>query len=204
MIARLSGTLAESSFTSCVVDCGGVGYEVQIPVSTFDKLPQPGNQVVLRIHTAVREDAITLYGFATEEERKLFRLLIEVSGIGGKLALNVLSSTAVTTFCAAVGASDVKALSRINGIGKRTAERIIVELRDKLNSSLGGDAAIAAATATPQNASAINDVALALEQLGFKRDAIDKTLKTLAAELPAEEEIDGEKLLRNAIRKLSF
>jgi Holliday junction DNA helicase RuvA len=204
MIARLSGTLAESSFTSCVVDCGGVGYEVQIPVSTFDKLPQPGNQVVLRIHTAVREDAITLYGFATEEERKLFRLLIEVSGIGGKLALNVLSSTAVTTFCAAVGASDVKALSRINGIGKRTAERIIVELRDKLNASLGGDAAIAAATATPQNASAINDVALALEQLGFKRDAIDKTLKTLAAELPAEEEIDGEKLLRNAIRKLSF
>ena len=204
MIARLSGILAESSFTSCVVDCGGVGYEVQIPVSTFDKLPQPGNQVVLKIHTAVREDAITLYGFATEEERKLFRLLIEVSGIGGKLALNVLSSTAVTTFCAAVGASDVKALSRINGIGKRTAERIIVELRDKLNASLGGDAAIAAATATPQNASAINDVALALEQLGFKRDAIDKTLKTLAAELPAEEEIDGEKLLRNAIRKLSF
>lgn len=204
MIARLSGILAESSFTSCVVDCGGVGYEVQIPVSTFDKLPQPGNQVVLRIHTAVREDAITLYGFATEEERKLFRLLIEVSGIGGKLALNVLSSTAVTTFCAAVGASDVKALSRINGIGKRTAERIIVELRDKLNASLGGDAAIAAATATPENASAINDVALALEQLGFKRDAIDKTLKTLAAELPAEEEIDGEKLLRNAIRKLSF
>ena len=203
MIARLSGTLAESSFTSCVVDCGGVGYEVQIPVSTFDKLPQPGNQVVLRIHTAVREDAITLYGFATEEERKLFRLLIEVSGIGGKLALNVLSSTAVTTFCAAVGASDVKALSRINGIGKRTAERIIVELRDKLNASLGGDAAIAAATATPENASAINDVALALEQLGFKKEAIDKVLKSLAAELP-EGEIDGEKLLRNAIRKLSF
>ena len=119
MIARLSGTLIESSFTSCVVDCGGVGYEVQIPVSTFDKLPQPGEQVVLKIHTAVREDAITLFGFASEEERKLFRLLIEVSGIGGKLALNVLSSTAVTTFCAAVGASDVKALSRINGIGKR-------------------------------------------------------------------------------------
>ncbi|MBE6384403.1 MAG: Holliday junction branch migration protein RuvA [Lentisphaerae bacterium] len=203
MIARLTGILAESSFTSCVVDCGGVGYEVQIPVSTFDKLPQPGEQVVLKIHTAVREDAITLFGFATEEERKLFRLLIEVSGIGGKLALNVLSSTAVTTFCAAVAASDVKALSRINGIGKRTAERIIVELRDKLNSGLGGDMAIAAAVSSPENASAINDVSLALEQLGFKRDAIDKVLKNLAAELP-EGEIDGEKLLRNAIRKLSF
>ena len=203
MIARLSGILAESSFTSCIVDCGGVGYEVQIPVSTFDKLPQPGEQVVLKIHTAVREDAITLFGFATEEERKLFKLLIEVSGIGGKLALNILSSTAVTTFCAAVAASDVKALSRINGIGKKTAERMIVELRDKLNSSLGGEAAIAAAVSTPENASAINDVALALEQLGFKKEAIDKVLKSLAAELP-EGEIDGEKLLRNAIRKLSF
>ena len=203
MIARLAGILAESSFTSCVVDCGGVGYEVQIPVSTFDKLPQPGEQVVLKIHTAVREDAITLFGFATEEERKLFKLLIEVSGIGGKLALNILSSTAVTTFCAAVAASDVKALSRINGIGKKTAERMIVELRDKLNASLGGEAAIAAAVSTPENASAINDVALALEQLGFKKDAIDKVLKSLAAELP-EGEIDGEKLLRNAIRKLSF
>ena len=203
MIARLSGILAESSFTSCIVDCGGVGYEVQIPVSTFDKLPPPGEQVVLKIHTAVREDAITLFGFATEEERKLFRLLIEVSGIGGKLALNILSSTAVTTFCAAVGAADVKALSRINGIGKKTAERMIVELRDKLNATLGGDVAIAAAVSTPENASAINDVALALEQLGFKKEAIDKVLKSLAAELP-EGEIDGEKLLRNAIRKLSF
>ncbi len=202
MIAQLSGTLLESSFTSCVIDCGGVGYEVQIPVSTFDKLPRPGEKAVLKIHTAVREDAITLYGFATDEERKLFRLLIEVSGIGGKLALNVLSYTSVGAFCAAVGASDVKALSRINGIGKRTAERIVVELRDKLKSGLGGDMAIAAAA--PEKASALNDVALALEQLGFKRDAIDKVLKSLAAELPEGEKIDGEKLLRNAIRKLSF
>ena len=202
MIAQLSGTLLESSFTSCVIDCGGVGYEVQIPVSTFDKLPHPGEKAVLKIHTAVREDAITLYGFATDEERKLFRLLIEVSGIGGKLALNVLSSTSIGAFCAAVGASDVKALSRINGIGKRTAERIVVELRDKLNSGLGGDMAVAAAV--PEKASALNDVALALEQLGFKRDAIDKVLKSLAAELPEGEEIDGEKLLRSAIRKLSF
>ena len=202
MIAQLSGTLLESSFTSCVIDCGGVGYEVQIPVSTFDKLPHPGEKAVLKIHTAVREDAITLYGFATDEERKLFRLLIEVSGIGGKLALNVLSSTSIASFCAAVGASDVKALSRVNGIGKRTAERIVVELRDKLNSGLGGDMAIAAAV--PEKASALNDVALALEQLGFKRDAIDKVLKSLAAELPEGEEIDGEKLLRSAIRKLSF
>ena len=101
-----------------------------------------------------------------------------------------------------MGASDVKALSRVNGIGKRTAERIGVELRDKLNSGLGGDMAIAAAV--PEKASALNDVALALEQLGFKRDAIDKVLKSLAAELPEGEKIDGEKLLRNAIRKLSF
>ena len=197
MIARLAGTLIESSFTSCVVDCGGVGYEVQIPVSTFDKLPRPGERVELKIHTAVREDAITLFGFATDEERKLFRLLIEVSGIGGKLALNVLSSTAVSTFCAAVGASDVKALSRINGIGKRTAERLIVELKGKLDIAGG-----AAGNALPAS-DAVNDAALALEQLGFKRDAINKVLNALIAEIPVEEQ-NSERLLRAAIIKLNF
>ena len=199
MIARLAGTLIESSFTSCVVDCGGVGYEVQIPVSTFDKLPQPGEQVVLKIHTTVREDAITLFGFATDEERKLFRLLIEVSGIGGKLALNILSSTAVSTFCAAVGASDIKALSRINGIGKRTAERMVVELKDKLSALGMSETAPAAVKAS----AAVNDACLALEQLGFKRDAIDKTMQALLAELP-EEEHTVDNLLRKAIIRLNF
>ena len=135
MIARLTGELAESSCTACVIDAGGVGYDVSIPLSTFDKLPHPGERVRLYIHTQVREDAITLFGFATQEERELFRYLINVSGIGGKLALSVLSTMPVSAFCAAIATNDIKAISRINGIGKRTAERLVVELRDKLSAA---------------------------------------------------------------------
>ncbi len=202
MIARLTGILAESSFSSCVIDVHGVGYEVAIPLSTFDKLPHPGGEVQLLIHTQVREDAIVLFGFATLEERELFRQLINVSGIGGKLALNVLSAMPVGTFCSAVASGDIKALSRIGGVGKRTAERLVVELRDKLASGGPGSIFATAADSAPELAAA-SDAALALEQLGFKRDAIDKTLKTLLAELPkAEQTVDT--LLRQAITRLNF
>ena len=132
MIGMLTGLVAEKNFSSCIIDVHGVGYEVAIPLSTFDRLPLEGSEAKLYIHTAVREDAITLFGFATPEEKKLFQQLIQVSGVGGKLALNVLSAMPAASFCAAVSAEDVKALSRINGVGKRTAERLIVELRDKL------------------------------------------------------------------------
>ena len=134
MIARLTGIVAESGFSGCVLDVHGVGYEVAIPVSTFEKLPQPGGEARLFIHTQVREDAIQLFGFATVEEKNLFRQLLNVSGIGGKLALSVLSAMPVQNFCAAVQSSDVKSLSRIPGIGKRTAERLVVELKDKVTS----------------------------------------------------------------------
>ena len=137
MIARLRGELIESTFTDCVIEAGGVGYEVLIPVSTFEKLPRPGAEATLLIHTQVREDAITLYGFATAAERDLFRRLIGVSGVGGKLALNILSGMPVETFRAAVAGGDVKLLSRISGIGKRTAERMVLELHDKLEASGG-------------------------------------------------------------------
>ena len=201
MIARLAGKLFESSFGSCVIDVNGVGYEVGIALSTFDKLPLPGNDAVLLIHTQVREDAITLYGFATAEERELFRALINVSGIGGKLALSVLSSMPVNNFCAAIQSSDAKILSRIPGIGKRTAERLIVELKGKVTADGAASVFVAPGEAAP--ASAVGDAALALEQLGFKRDAIDKVLKALAAELPAEEQT-SEILLRQAIIRLKF
>ena len=135
MIARLTGIVAESGFSGCVLDVHGVGYEVAIPVSTFEKLPQPGGEARLFIHTQVREDAIQLFGFATVEEKNLFRQLLNVSGIGGKLALSVLSAMPVQNFCAAVQSSDVKSLSRIPGIGKRTAERLVVELKDKVTST---------------------------------------------------------------------
>ena len=135
MIARLTGELAESSCTACVIDAGGVGYAVSIPLSPFATLPHPGERVRLYIHTQVREDAITLFGFATQEERELIRYLINVSGIGGKLALSVLSTKPVSAFCAAIATNDIKAISRLNGIGKRTAERLVVELRDKLSAA---------------------------------------------------------------------
>ena len=200
MIARLRGTLLESSYTGCIVDANGVGYEVAIPLSTFDKLPRPDEKVDLHILTQVREDAITLYGFATPEEKELFCALVQVSGIGGKLALNILSGMSVANFCDAVVNRDVKALSRISGIGKRTAERMIVELRDKLTLPAGTAGAPAAAAELSAN---LSDAALALEKLGFKRDAADKVLAALAAEIPTEEQ-SVEKLLHAALARLNF
>ena len=197
MIGSLNGIIDESSFSQCTIDVNGVGYDVEIPLSTFDKLPLPGNKAKLFIHTQVREDAITLFGFATTEERELFRTLIGVSGIGGKLALNILGAMPVQNFCAAVSAGDVKALSLINGIGKRTAERIIVELKGKLP-ECANTAAVAAMTGT--NA---QDAALALEKLGFKRDAINKALGKLVSELPADEQTT-ENLTIQALAKLRF
>ena len=107
MIARLTGILAEASFTEAIVDVNGVGYQVLIPISTYDALPQVGEKVVLQIHTSVREDAITLFGFATEEEKKMYELLLTASGVGPKLALNILSSMPVANFCAAICERDL-------------------------------------------------------------------------------------------------
>ena len=198
MIARLTGILAESSYSQCIIDVHGVGYEVAIPLSTFDKLPQPGNEVKLHIFTQVREDAISLFGFATGDEKALFKQLLNVSGIGGKLALSVLSAMPVSTFVSAVVNGDIKALSRISGIGKRTAERMVVELKDKLSALGTGDAAPAAA----KNSAAVNDACLALEQLGFKRDAVNKVVNALLSEL-TDEEKTTENLLRKAIGRLN-
>jgi Holliday junction DNA helicase RuvA len=198
MIGSLSGIIDEASFSQCTIDVNGVGYEVEIPLSTFDKLPQPGNKAKLLIHTQVREDAITLFGFATREEKELFKVLINISGIGGKLALNILGAMPVQNFCSAVDSGDVKALSLINGIGKRTAERIIVELKGNLPESAvaGKSVAINLGTNT-------SDAALALEKLGFKRDAINKALGELVTELPPEQQTT-ENLTVQALAKLRF
>ena len=201
MIAYLRGKLLETTCTSCVIDVGGVGYEVAIPLSTFDKLPRPGEETALHILTQVREDAITLFGFAAPEEKSLFQALIQVTGIGGKLALNILSGMSVANFCDAVANRDVKALSRLNGIGKRTAERMVLELHDKLESF--GFAAAGAPGRSEATLEHVNDTALALEQLGFKRDAIRKVLQQLTTEMP-ESEQNTENLLRAALAKLNF
>jgi Holliday junction DNA helicase RuvA len=196
MIGMLTGILTEKDFSSCLLDVSGVGYEVLIPLSTFDKLPLGEEKVTLFIHTAVREDAITLFGFASREEKKLFQQLINVSGVGGKLALNVLSAMPAANFCAAVASGDVKTLSRINGVGKRTAERLIVELKDKL------DNLDPAAKAPAANSDAA-DAAMALEQLGFRKDAVNKVINALVAELP-EAERNTENLIRAALLRLNF
>src|SRR5581483_2099480 len=133
MIHFLQGKLVEALPTQLTLDVHGVGYEVLIPLSSYDKLPQPGGDLKILTHLVVREDAHVLYGFMTAAEREMFRLLINtVSGIGPKIALNVLSGMSVTALRGAVSNGDVKALSQISGVGRKTAERIVVELKDKI------------------------------------------------------------------------
>ena len=174
MITFLHGKLVEALPTQVIVDVNGVGYEVLIPLSSFDKLPQPGHDVKLLTQLVIREDAHTLYGFMTAAERDLFRLLVNtVSGIGPKIALNILSGISVTAFRGAVAGGDVKSLSQISGVGKKTAERIIVELRDKIGAAGAWEAASAKRALSPDDQK-INDAVLALMALGFKQiDAHD-------------------------------
>ena len=182
MISYLHGKLAEVLPTQVTVEVHGVGYDVLIPLSSYDKLPPQGGDVKLLTHLAIREDAHVLYGFMTPQERELFRLLINtVSGIGPKIALNVLSGMNVVAFRGAVANGDVKSLSQISGVGKKTAERIVVELRDKVGASGAWEASSAQRALTPEDQK-INDAVLGLMALGFKqleahdavRGALDK------------------------------
>src|SRR5271167_504277 len=161
MITFLRGKLVEALPTQVSVDVNGVGYEALIPLSSFDKLPAAGHDVTLLTHLAVREDAHTLYGFMTVGERELFRLLINtVSGIGPRIALNILSGISVTAFRGAVAGGDVKSLSQISGVGKKTAERMVVELRDKVGAAGAWEAASAQRSLSPEDQK-INDAVLA-------------------------------------------
>jgi holliday junction DNA helicase RuvA len=199
MITFLHGQLVDSLPTQVTVDVHGVGYEVLIPLSSYDKLPAPGGPIRLLTHMAVREDAHVLYGFMTVAERDLFRLLIQnVSGIGPKLALNILSGMDATAFRGAVATSDVKALSRINGVGKKTAERIVVELRDKIGAAGAWEASSARHGLSPEE-TRLNDAVLALMALGFKQpeayDAVRGALAMLGNEARVED------LVRAALKK---
>lgn len=203
MIARLHGILLEAEFTRCVIDVQGVGYEAQIPLSTFDKLPREGEEATLHVSTQVREDAITLFGFATADEKRLFETLLTVSGIGGKLALAILSGLPPESLCSAIAAGDVKLLAKINGVGKRTAERLVVDLRDRIGKlGLHWASAAAPVKADDPKAGAVGDALMALGQLGFKSDQAGKIVSEIAASLP-EAECSSENLLRLAIQKLS-
>jgi Holliday junction DNA helicase RuvA len=174
MISFLRGKLVESLPTQVTIDVNGVGYDAQVPLSTFNALPSVGAEVQLLTHLVVREDAHLLYGFATRPERDMFRLLINtVSGIGPKIALSVLSGMSATAIRGAVASRDVKALSAISGVGKKTAERIVVELGDKVGVSASWEASSMAHALTPSDQK-LNDAALALMALGFKQpEAMD-------------------------------
>ncbi|SPE53586.1 component of RuvABC resolvasome, regulatory subunit [Verrucomicrobia bacterium] len=191
MIAFLHGKLIDSLPTQVTVEVHGVGYEMLIPLSSYDKLPPPGQEVHILTHLVVREDAHTLYGFMSTAERELFRLLINtVSGIGPKIALNVLSGISVTAFRGAVANSDIKALSQISGVGKKTAERIVVELKDRIGAAGAWEALSAQRALSPADQK-VNDAALALIALGFKQaeaqDAVRKSQASLGPQATIED-----------------
>jgi Holliday junction DNA helicase RuvA len=202
MITFLEGILVEAYPTHAVLNVHGVGYHISIPLSSYDRLPSLGSQLHLLTHLQVREDAHVLYGFATPEERDLFRLLIHhVSGIGPKTALDVLSGSSVTSFQAAVVAGDFKALSQVKGIGKKTAERIILELKDKVGIAAAWEAASASHAPDPR-AHEMNDAVLALIALGYKQVDALKAVKAFLDTKPGEE-IPSDALLREALKRLA-
>ncbi len=178
MIAGLRGVLLEKSPSRLIVDVGGVGYDVQVPLSTFYVIGEAGTEVTLRVHTHVREDALALYGFATPLEQQLFEKLIGISGIGPKLALAVLSGIEPADLIRAIRLQDVARLTAIPGVGKKTAERIGLELKDRLPVALPGSAAAAPVAAADQFR---DDLLSALVNLGYQRAAaeraIDKSVK---------------------------
>src|SRR5437867_9668710 len=191
MITFLQGKLVEMLPTQVTVEVNGVGYEALIPLSSYDKLPPPGQPVKLLTHLAVREDAHILYGFMSAAERELFRLLIHtVSGIRPKIALNVLSGISVTAFRGAVANQDIKLLSQISGVSKKTAERIVVELKDKVGAAGAWEALSAQRALSPEDQK-INDAVLALMALGFKQveahDAARKAQTMLGSRVSTED-----------------
>jgi Holliday junction DNA helicase RuvA len=167
MIGRIHGTLLEKNPPQILVDCGGVGYEVEVSMSTFYNLPGTGERVTLLTHLAVREDAHLLYGFGSEGERRAFRLLLKVTGIGARTALSLLSGLSVAELAEAVTLQQTGRLTRVPGIGKKTAERLLLELKDKLGADLGSGVAI------HRQAPASSDVLHALLALGYsEREAL--------------------------------
>lgn len=199
MITFLHGKLVESLPTQVTIDVGGVGYDVLIPLSSFDKLPKPGETVRILTHLAIREDAHVLYGFMTTAERDLFRLLIDtVSGIGPKIALNILSGMNPVAFRGAVATGDVKALSSISGVGRKTAERIVVELKDKIGAVGAWEASSAQRALSPDDQK-VNDAVLALIALGFKQIEAHETVRGAAAMLGDKATVED--LVRASLKK---
>jgi Holliday junction DNA helicase RuvA len=190
MIAHLRGTILEKHPNEVVVEAAGVGYEVQIPISTYTALPDAGAPVALRIYTHVREDALALFGFVTSEEKLLFERLISVSGIGPKLAITVLSGLPTSDLVAAIRTEDVPRLVRIPGVGKKTAERIVLELKDKLGAVEAAGASTGAAPSRPSLSALEQDVLSALANLGCSRPAAEEAVRK-AKDRGAPQQFEG-------------
>jgi Holliday junction DNA helicase RuvA len=190
MIASLRGALLEKRPNQVVVDVHGVGYDVAIPISTYSSLPDPGAEVKLHVHTHVREDAIALFGFLTSEEKTLFEKLISVSGIGPKLGISVLSGLAAADLAGAIRSGDIQKLTRIPGVGKKTAERMVLELRDKVD--LGGSASTPVSTEKSTPFTDIeHDVLSALMNLGCQRPGAETAIRKAVATGAAANEFES-------------
>ena len=198
MIAHLSGKLLNKQPNQLIVDVNGVGYEVHVPLSTFYEIGEIGSTVQLRIYTHVREDTIALFGFKSAKEKLLFEQVTSISGIGPKLGITILSGMPVDDLVGAIRQSNLARLTSIPGIGKKTAERLVVELRDKL-SKVG--AAVPGESAVPTASQQKEDVISALVNLGYAKPAAEKAVQGIVAASPNEPAF--EELLRTALRQLS-
>ena len=185
------------------MDVNGVGYRLLLPMSTVERLPQPGSRVTLHTYLAVREDAMTLYGFLTREEKQLFQLIVDnVKGFGPRLALNVLSSMSVSAFCGAVAAQDAKLLSSINGVGKKSASQLLLDLKGKVDGFTSAVRPAAANVAGATGQQEMQDAVAALETLGFRGADAKRTVEEIVAAEPARE-FSSESLIRQALARMS-
>jgi Holliday junction DNA helicase RuvA len=196
MIARLAGTLIHKQPPLMVIDVAGVGYEVEAPLSVFYDLPETGQTVVILTHLSIKDDSHTLYGFSSEAERTLFRQLLKISGIGAKLALTILSGASGEELARYVAESDSASLTRLPGIGKKTAERIIIELRDKLDAiPVSGIPAPGGGPAVPTDA--VSEAVTALNALGYKPQESSRMVRSVA-----QPDMSVEDIIRHALQTM--
>lgn len=194
MIGRIKGTLIQKDPPMMLVDVNGVGYEIEAPVRVFFELPENGSEVTIITHMLVREDAQILYGFTNNGQRELFRKLLKVNGIGAKSALAVLSTMSTDEFVAMIQSQDVNAIVKIPGVGKKTAQRLIIEMRDKLGDVANDDISLPGSTASASNlgnmpATAQSEALIALQSLGFKPQEVNMLIKQIAKDGMTAEEI---------------
>ncbi|MCH8475001.1 MAG: Holliday junction branch migration protein RuvA [Opitutales bacterium] len=206
MIATIRGTLTQATPVQAIIECGGLGYEVFIPITTAEKLPSPGKEAMLHTVAVYREDNQSLYGFSTRDEKDFFRLLVEkVSGVGPKVALSIMSKLSLPVLRSAIGSGDAALLAKCPGIGKKTAERLIVELRDKVGmdflpsgeSPTGGSGGTAPESAGEGGVSPFQDAVMALISLGYKAPDADKAIRKAQSALGQEATV--ETLIKKAL-----